>query len=200
MDVQEQLVNEALTILPELTRALLAGKQRHHAHYEQLREAGLLPKAEESVPVGPGCPADVPLGEWPPALRWPLPEEIPVAQIKLMSYLALRGAQTMSEIAEGLEVTTPAITGLVDKLEKRGLVERLRGSQDRRVVRVQLSPRAQMIAERHLAERRHQMRAVLATLAPEEQRIFVKTLRLLAQTLYSRPGTDVSGEASSLVK
>ncbi len=200
MDVQEQLVNEALTILPELTRALLAGKQRHHAHYEQLREAGLLPKAEEEAPLGPECPADVQVSEWPPALRWPLPEAIPVAQIKLMSYLALRGAQTMSEIAEGLEVTMPAITGLVDKLEKRGLVERLRDSQDRRVVRVQLSPRAQMIAERYLAERRHQMRTVLATLTPEEQHIFVKTLKLLAQTLHLRPGADASGETHSLVK
>jgi DNA-binding MarR family transcriptional regulator len=199
MEVQEQLVNEALTILPELTRALLAGKQRHHAHYEQLREAGLFPDAEEGEPLEPACPADAPLSR-PPVLRWGVPEDIPVAQIKLMSYLALRGAQTMSEIAEGLEVTTPAITGLVDKLEKRGLVERLRGSQDRRVVRVQLSPRAQMIAERHLAERRSQMRAVLATLMPEEQRIFVKTLKLLAQTLYTRPGADVSGETPSLVK
>jgi len=195
MDVQEQLVNDALPILGELTRALLAGKQRHHAQFQQWREAGLLSKEEGDAPVGFACPADDSVSAWPPALRWRIPEDIPVAQIKLMSYLAVRGAQTMSEIAEGLEVTTPAITGLVDKLEKRGMVERLRDNQDRRVVRVQLSPPARMIAERHLAERRQQVRTVLATLSPEEQRVFVKTLKLLAETLNPRPGVDIPGAA-----
>src|SRR5579859_534145 len=111
-----------------------------------------------------------------------------------MIHLALHGPQTMSEVAEGLEVTTPAITGLVDKLEKRGLVERARDSQDRRVVRVRLAPQAQRMAEEHLAERRRQMRLVLATLTPEEQHTFIKTLRLLAQTLRPRQEVETTSE------
>ena len=111
---------------------------------------------------------------------------VPEAQIKLVVHLASHGPQTMSEVADGLEVTTPAVTGLVDKLEKRGLVERVRDQQDRRVVRVRLAPHAQHMAEAHMSERRRQMREVLATLSPEEQAVFVKTLRLMVQTMYPK--------------
>src|SRR5579885_1823612 len=195
MEVQDQLVNEALSVLPELARALLAGKHRHHAQYHRWRETGFL-KEEDSAQLRANCPVDTSSGEMEPSTlpHWHGPEEIPVAQIKLMSHLAMRGPRTMSELAEGLEVTTPAITGLVDKLEKRGLVGRLRDSQDRRVVRVQLSGFARMIAERYIDEKRRQMRRVLETLTPEEQRTFVKTLKLLAETMDLKQSQEALAE------
>ncbi len=171
MDVQEQLVNEGLAAYRELARCVLSSKFHHHPHdHDELaaHEEGQRPE------------------DCPPGMEWPKPESLPEAQIKLVVHLAVHGLQTMSEVAEGLNVTTPAVTGLVDKLEKRGLVERVRDSQDRRVVRVRLAPHAQQIAEAHIAERRSRMREVLATLTPEEQRTFVKTLRLMAQTFFSR--------------
>ena len=177
MEVQEEVVNEALAVLPDLARALLSMKPRHHLHDH-------LGQDDERLYVPAGCDADAEPLERPPAWAWHRPEGISEAQIKLVIYLAIHGSQTMSDVAEGLKVTTPAITGLVDKLEKRGLVERVRDPQDRRVVHVRLAPRARMLAEEHLTARRRQVRAVLATLAPEEQRAFINTLRLLAQMLY----------------
>jgi DNA-binding MarR family transcriptional regulator len=50
------------------------------------------------------------------------------------------------------------------------------------------------MAEAHLAERRRQMRAVLETLTPEEQRTFIKTLRLLVQTFYPKQAAEIPGE------
>jgi DNA-binding MarR family transcriptional regulator len=63
------------------------------------------------------------------------------------------------------------------------MVERLRDLEDRRVVRVCLCPKAQEIAQGYLAERRSKVHEVLATLSPEEQQMFVRTLKLLARTL-----------------
>jgi DNA-binding MarR family transcriptional regulator len=185
METQEQLVSELLALFPELTRALLAGSPRQHAHLHHLRELARMRRMSAGLAEEAECPAEwkeTPLLEEPSGgTGWRRPDDIPVAQIKLMIHLANRGPQTMSELAEGLEVTTPAITGLVDKLEKRGMVERLRDQEDRRVVRVCLCPRAQQIAER-----REKVRAVLATLSPEEQQMFVRTLKLLARTLHPR--------------
>ncbi len=188
METQEQLVSELLALFPEMARALLAGSPRHHAHLHHLRELERIRRMSAGLTEDAACPAGwkagEPLEEPAEETGWRKPPEIPVAQIKLMIHLANHGPQTMSELAEGLEVTTPAITGLVDKLEKRGMVERLRDREDRRVVRVCLSPEAQQIAESHLAERRKKVRAVLATLAPEEQEMFVRTLKLLVRTLH----------------
>ncbi len=179
MDVQEESVNEALAVLPELARALFSFKPRHHLHHHLIQ-------GNEPMSAPPGCEEGAGPIERPRILVWREPQDIPDAQIKLVMYLAIHGSQTMSDLAEGLKVTTPAITGLVDKLEKRGMVERLRDPQDRRVVHVRLAPRARMIAEQHLEARRRQMRSVLTTLTPEEQRVFIRTLKLLAQTFSVR--------------
>ncbi len=44
------------------------------------------------------------------------------------------------EIAERMIEKTPAITGLLDRLESKGLVERRRGSDDRRCVFCSITP------------------------------------------------------------
>jgi DNA-binding MarR family transcriptional regulator len=178
MDVQDQLVNEGLAAYKELARSILVSKFHHHT-------------PESSSPADEEGQR---LANCAPGAEWRKSEGVPDSQIKLIVYLAVHGPQTMSEVAEGLEVTTPAVTGLVDKLERRGLLERARDSQDRRVVRVRLAPHAQQMAESHLAERRSQMRSVLATLSLDEQRTFIKTLRLLAQTLYSKQEAEVASK------
>jgi MarR family transcriptional regulator, organic hydroperoxide resistance regulator len=56
----------------------------------------------------------------------------------------LRGAEQeglpCSEIGERMITRDPDITRLLDRLEKRGLVERLRGEQDRRVIYGKITP------------------------------------------------------------
>lgn len=49
------------------------------------------------------------------------------------------GALTQSELAERCFVTPATVTGVVDRLERDGLVARARGTDDRRVVRVRLT-------------------------------------------------------------
>ena len=46
------------------------------------------------------------------------------------------------EIADRMVQVVPAITGLIDRLEKQGLVRRERGVEDRRVVYVELTKKA----------------------------------------------------------
>jgi DNA-binding MarR family transcriptional regulator len=48
---------------------------------------------------------------------------------------------TMSTLAQRIGVGLPAATGVVDRLERDGFVERLRDESDRRVVRVALTER-----------------------------------------------------------
>ena len=43
---------------------------------------------------------------------------------------------TMSRLAELLDVSLPNVTGIVDRMEERGLVERGRDADDRRLVTV----------------------------------------------------------------
>ena len=51
------------------------------------------------------------------------------------------------DIAERMIQVVPAITGLIDRLEKQGLVERRRCDDDRRVVYVEITAKAKSLLE-----------------------------------------------------
>ena len=61
------------------------------------------------------------------------------AQFFLLGYLANEDYLTMSDIARKMGHSTAAATGLVDRLEKLGYVQRLHASDDRRKVMVQIT-------------------------------------------------------------
>ena len=50
------------------------------------------------------------------------------------------GGATVAELARWLNVDAGAMTRLLDRLEKKGLCKRVRSTEDRRVVRVELTP------------------------------------------------------------
>lgn len=59
-------------------------------------------------------------------------------QFQILYVLKLRGPQKVSELAEALSLTPPAITGLTDKLVADGYVRKERAEDDRRVVNITL--------------------------------------------------------------
>jgi DNA-binding MarR family transcriptional regulator len=50
------------------------------------------------------------------------------------------GSATVAELARWLQVDAGAMTRLLDRLEKKGLCKRVRSTEDRRVVKVELTP------------------------------------------------------------
>jgi DNA-binding MarR family transcriptional regulator len=62
-----------------------------------------------------------------------------MSNLHVMSMLERHGPMTMSRIADALDVSLSNATGVVDRMEERGLVRRVRDDEDRRVVHVGLS-------------------------------------------------------------
>jgi DNA-binding MarR family transcriptional regulator len=84
--------------------------------------------------------------------------------------------RTMSEIASFLHCDNSNVTGIVDRLEDRGLVERRSATHDRRVKMLAVTPRGAEVRER-LAERLEQAPEPLARLSPEDQRTLRDIMR-----------------------
>ncbi|MBZ5581354.1 MAG: MarR family transcriptional regulator [Acidobacteriia bacterium] len=65
---------------------------------------------------------------------------------------------TVGELAEHLLLRHHSAVGLIDRLAERGFVERARGADDRRQVRIQLTPKGEQklkrLSEAHRAELR----------------------------------------------
>jgi DNA-binding MarR family transcriptional regulator len=60
-------------------------------------------------------------------------------QVHAMGWLGNDGAMSMGNLARLLGVTEKTVTGVVDRLEALGMVERVREAADRRIVHVQLT-------------------------------------------------------------
>jgi DNA-binding MarR family transcriptional regulator len=92
-------------------------------------------------------------------------------------------AMTQREIAERCYVSQPTVTGVVDTLERDGLVVRERGTDDRRVVRVRLTDdgRARLASAR--ATVAAEMKPLFADATPREdavvRKFLIRTVRRL---------------------
>ncbi|HZK60378.1 MAG TPA: MarR family transcriptional regulator [Cryobacterium sp.] len=65
---------------------------------------------------------------------------ISMAHLQTLWILQEHGPQPMTHLADLLGVAVPNATGIIDRMEQRGLVERLRDGADRRVVTVRQTP------------------------------------------------------------
>jgi DNA-binding MarR family transcriptional regulator len=62
---------------------------------------------------------------------------VSLIHLNVLTVLEMDGALSMSRLADALDVSVASMTGIVDRMEKRGLVERQHDVEDRRVVLVQ---------------------------------------------------------------
>ncbi|MHB0980093.1 MAG: MarR family winged helix-turn-helix transcriptional regulator [Thermoleophilia bacterium] len=102
------------------------------------------------------------------------------AQVRAVVHLAEHGPQTMGDLAQGLRITTPSTTGLINPLADMGLVERERDGEDRRVVRVSLSAKAKKMAGQVLTQRRAEVERAMVGMSEEAKANFLEGLRRLA--------------------
>jgi len=103
------------------------------------------------------------------------------AQVRAVVHLAEYGPQTMGELAQGLRITTPSTTGLINPLAGMGLVQRERNEEDRRVVQVSLTEKARAMAGQVLAQRRREVEQALQDMDEEARLNFLEGLRRLAE-------------------
>ncbi len=89
---------------------------------------------------------------------------VSMTHLHVMWRLEEYGTLPMNRLADMLDVSFSNATGLVDRMEERGLVERVRDVEDRRVVLVRLTPAARVILEEVAVMKRDLTLAVLERL------------------------------------
>ncbi len=91
---------------------------------------------------------------------------VSMAQVNILYTLQRSGEMPMSRLADVLNVSLSNATGLIDRLEERGYLERTRVPQDRRVVIVRLTAAGAQMLEEQDAMTDGLLRTVLARLKP----------------------------------
>ena len=62
--------------------------------------------------------------------------QVSLIHLNVLTLLEASGPISMSHLAEALDISVASVTGVVDRMESRGLVERRRDADDRRVILV----------------------------------------------------------------
>ncbi|MBP7950592.1 MAG: MarR family transcriptional regulator [Verrucomicrobiales bacterium] len=96
-------------------------------------------------------------------------------QFFLLGYLANEDFLTMTDISKKMGHSTAAATGLVDRLEKLGYVQRLHAQEDRRKVMVQITRKGIDLVERIREEIVGSLVDLLEELDKDEQDVLLKT-------------------------
>jgi len=93
---------------------------------------------------------------------------ISMAQLNIMYTLQRDGEMPMSRLADVLNVSLSNATGLIDRMEERGFIERTRVPEDRRVVLVRVTPTGIRTLEENDALSDELLRDVLDRLDPAQ--------------------------------
>ena len=96
-------------------------------------------------------------------------------QFFLLGYLANEDFLTMTDISKKMGHSTAAATGLVDRLEKLGYVQRMHAQDDRRKVMVQITRKGIDLVERIREEIVTSLIDLMEDLDKEDQEALLRT-------------------------
>ncbi len=119
----------------------------------------------------------------PMATRTPLPvRDLTFGQLRLLFLLHREGAQPMGRIATLFDLTSTGVSGLVERVERHGLVKRRHRADDRRVVECDLTAEGRRLVLQFAGVRQAELQRTLSVLEPSE----LDQLHRLVRTINER--------------
>ncbi len=109
--------------------------------------------------------------------------DLSITEIHTIEAVGMYGSKTMSEIALELEITMGTLTTAVDKLIRKGYVERNRSASDRRIVNVSLTKRGKLAYRIHEKFHIDMVKAIMSDFTPKEEEVLLIALNKLNRHL-----------------
>lgn len=110
-----------------------------------------------------------------------LRNELPMTQFEVLWFISRSAPVSMDAIAEHLNIKPPSATAHISALERKGYVERVHNSNDRRVVNVVLtsSAKRQIIS---MKKRKGQIfESLISRLSVADRKEFIRILAILTK-------------------
>jgi DNA-binding MarR family transcriptional regulator len=108
-------------------------------------------------------------------------DEVTLPQLRTLGVVSLEGPQTVSALAERLDVHASTMTRMCSRLVARGLVVRTPSAIDRREVVIELTAQGQGLVDVVLDKRRREIDAVVRRMAPDDRDRVVCALELFSE-------------------
>jgi DNA-binding MarR family transcriptional regulator len=119
-------------------------------------------------------------------------DDVTLAQYRVLVVLASRGPQRLADLATALTVDRSTATRMCDRLERKRLVARRRGTEDRRVVRISLTEAGAVLVREVSRRRRVEIRRIVRRMSPATRAPVVDALQAFAEAAGEVPEQDWS--------
>ena len=116
----------------------------------------------------------------------PVNSNLTIGQMIILGILKHYGAEAMSALAKRSQVALSTMTENIDRLAKMDLVARIHDEQDRRVVRIQLTPKGQKVFKQQQRLSQQTFEKVLESLSETQQRRLVQAFRTIETILIKK--------------
>jgi len=111
--------------------------------------------------------------------KW-LAGSLSIVHLHVLTVLEAADALSMGKLAEALDVSIASATGIIDRMEQRGLVERGQQPDDRRVVLVRPTAAGLAVFSDLDVQRRAGISRILERMTDDELAAFLKGLRAMS--------------------
>ena len=126
--------------------------------------------------------------------------QVSLVHLNVLIMLEATGPLSMSRLAEALDISVASMTGVVDRMEVRGLVERRRDTEDRRVILVHPAEGGRRLFAEIDAKRREMLGAILDRLTDAELRGLLTGQRALRAARAGFAKTAPVAEVDAMVR
>ena len=111
-------------------------------------------------------------------------------EVFVMLLLYRRGEGNLTQVSDYLDVPLNTVTGIVDRMEKRGLLERRRSAEDKRVVTIQMTGQGMTCIKDILDQVFRYGQSVLNRLTPQELQTGIQLIDKVLEGLDEEYGKE----------
>ena len=105
--------------------------------------------------------------------------DLSVTEIHTIDAIGMYTERTMSEVAQDLKITVGTLTTAINKLIKKGYVERKRIEEDRRVVLIKLTKKGKLAFRLHEKFHNDMINKTIEGLSDSEEEVLTSSLERL---------------------
>lgn len=109
--------------------------------------------------------------------------ELTIPQINALKILYSNKKMKLTELSQEMKLANSTVSGIIDRLEQQGLVERVRSHEDKRIVYLILSPKTDDIKDDIHDTVNEYLASLVSKGSPEEVNDVVKGLKTLKDLL-----------------
>jgi DNA-binding MarR family transcriptional regulator len=110
-------------------------------------------------------------------------DNITLPQCLILEFIHREGELKMTDLANSMGVTTAAMTGIIDRLVRDGYIARNFDPQDRRVIKVKLTTKANTLVKRINQQKRQMVIKIFGKISASDRQDYLRIVTQIKDML-----------------